>query len=142
MVGPALPTMTEAETTKALTPIPGRRPDGSYLPGHSGNLSGVPKYPRQPHALIQALEAAVDKAEGEDGAAGPAALAQVAVRMAMAGDAVMVQYVYNRICGSPVQRHEAKLQSQVDETARILAAKYGIPEEEVVARARTLAAGT
>ncbi len=53
-----------------------------------------------------------------------------------------IKYVYDRIEGLPVQRHEAKLQSQVDETARILAEKTGLPVEEIVARAKALAAGT
>lgn len=53
-----------------------------------------------------------------------------------------MKYVYDRIEGLPVQRHEAKLAYQVDETARILAEKSGLPVEEIVARAKAIAAGT
>jgi hypothetical protein len=69
-------------------------------------------------------------------------LAAKAVSMAMAGSETMMMYVYNRICGSPVQRHEAKLETQVDNIARIMAKRYGMSEEEVRARAKAIATGT
>ena len=61
--------------------------------GESGNYSGRPKKDR---ALTAALEAAVDKQE----------LADKLVELAMGGDMMAVRYIYDRIEGSPTQRHE------------------------------------
>ena len=81
-----------------MTPAPANRiRTGSeatqFKPGQSGNYSGRPKKDR---GLIAALEAAVDKT----------ALAEKLVELAMGGDMMAVRYIYDRIEGSPTQRHE------------------------------------
>lgn len=113
-------TKVSANSVAALTP---------WKPGQSGNPSGRPK---TDHVLIAALEAAVDKD----------ALAVKVVELAMAGSETMIRYIYDRLAGKPVERHEAKLEYEIDETAKHLAEAYGVSIEEVRARARQIARGT
>jgi hypothetical protein len=82
--------------------------------------------------MLVALENAID----------PNALAKVVVKGAMAGSETLQMYLYNRCCGSPVQRHEAKLSHEVDNTSGILAERFGLSVEEVRRRAKALSAGT
>ncbi len=120
--------MGDIENSSVAAP-PRRVVGRPFEKGVSGNPGGRPKKDR---ALTAALERVVSKT----------VLAEKVWEAALAGDTAMQRYIYDRIDGSPVQRHEAKLQSQVDETARILAERYGMSVAEVQARARALAAGT
>ena len=116
---------TDNSASPAASP---RTKDGHFQKGQSGNPSGRPK---QNHALIEALEAAVDKD----------ALAAKVVSLAMAGDVTMIKYIYDRLAGQPVQRHEAKLEYEVKERARALAKQYGLSEEEVMRQAEDIVRG-
>ena len=69
-------------------------------------------------------------------------LAAELVKAAKAGEGWAVRYIYDRLAGMPVQRHEAKLLAQVDDTAQRLAKAYGLSVDEVRDRARQIAQGT
>lgn len=127
---PSAEVLTPA-TVEELQLMPKRDEAGRFISGPSHNPGGVPSLPRLPHPLIAALEAAID----------PVKLAEKAASMAMAGSEVMVKYTYDRICGSPVQRHEAKLSHEVDQTSTLIAERYGMSVEEVRRRAKALSAG-
>lgn len=103
---------------------------GRLLPGESANPRG--DYSPRKHALLEAIERATDFDK----------LAAVLWQKAEAGEPWAVQYIVNQLVGLPVQRHEAKLMSEVDETTRLLAARFGLPESEVRERARQIARGT
>ena len=100
-------------------------------PDHSENLIPGSQGPRI-HQLDKALEAIVDKAE----------LAWILWSEARKLQPWAVKYIYDRLAGLPVQRHEAKLLSQVDDTAQLLAKAYGLSVDEVRDRARQIAQGT
>ncbi len=121
-------TMTEAEeaiaTQVTLSPVT----DGTanLIPGNPG--------PRKPqlHQLDAALESILD----------PFRLAESLLKLVKAGNLAAIRYAYDRLAGLPVQRHEAKLLAEVDDTARRLAEAYGMSVDEVRAQARKLAQGT
>ena len=100
-------------------------------PDHSENLIPGSQGPRI-HQLDKALEAIVDKAE----------LAWIHWSEARKLQPWAVKYIYDRLAGLPVQRHEAKLLAQVDDTAQLLAKAYGLSVDEVRDRARQIAQGT
>lgn len=81
--------MAASSTATARKRGPGR----PFVKGQSGNPSGRAK---QDKGLIAALEAVVDKDE----------LAQALWKQVVEGEAWAIKYVYDRIEGSPTQRHE------------------------------------
>ena len=88
---------------KAAAKLPANRDEsGRFRKGHSGNLSGRPKKDRE---LTAALERAVDKD----------VLARRVVNLAMAGDSTLLKYIYDRIEGTPTQRHEFSIDDYVHE---------------------------
>ncbi len=130
-----------------------------WKPGQSGNPEG--RRAEQAKRVAEARAIALPLPETHEAAAERRLTAALAAKVDVNGMAELllalcyglpmfgimpslpaIKYVYDRIEGLPVQRHEAKLQSQVDETARILAERYGMSVAEVQARARALAAGT
>ena len=123
----ATPTTTPGEP---LIPTPSiRMPVGKpWTKGVSGNPSGRPKQ----HALDILLELKLTDFD----------LAAELVKAAKAGEGWAVRYIYDRLAGMPVQRHEAKLLAQVDDTAQLLAKAYGLSVDEVRDRARQIAQGT
>ena len=102
-------------TAPANRPLTGREAT-QFKPGQSGNYSGRPKKDR---GLIAALEAAVDKTE----------LAEKLVELAMGGDMMAVRYIYDRIEGSPTQRHEVSYDAALDEVRR-MAQERGLSPED------------
>ena len=100
-------------------------------PDHSENLIPGSQGPRI-HQLDKALEAIVDKS----------VLATILWTEAKNLRPWAIKYIYDRLAGLPVQRHEAKLLSQVDDTAQLLAKAYGLSVDEVRDRARQIAQGT
>ncbi len=121
------------ENSKGASPsaTPQRTEDGRFKEGQSGNPSGRPK---KNHALIEALERALDT-EAMD------KLAAKVLSLALAGDTTMIKYIYDRFVGLPVQRHEAKLEYDVSETARRLAKEQGLSEEDVMKQAEDILRG-
>ena len=124
--------MPEPTNTGAIpTASPQRTGNGQFQPGQSGNPSGRPK---TNYALIEALERALDAEAMEK-------LATKVVALALSGDTTMIKYLYDRFIGLPVQRHEAKLEYDVRETARRLAKEQGLSEEDVMKQAEDILRG-
>ncbi len=95
-----------------------------WKPGQSGNPGGRPKKDRE---LTAALEATVSKK----------ILAKTLWDLAKAGDMAAIKYIYDRIEGSPTQRHEADLE-EVRAEARRLAAELGLDEDMVQSEAEEI----
>lgn len=100
-----------------------------FQKGQSGNPGGRPK---KDHALIEALEKAVDKDK----------LAGKLWSLAMSGDLPAIKYIYDSVAGLPVQRHEAKLRYEVEEQARALAKQHDMSEEDVMKQVEGILRGT
>jgi len=103
--------------------VPGR----PFKPGQSGNPSGRPKKDRE---LTAALEQVVDKV----------ALADKLNEMAIAGDMSAIRYIYDRIEGTPTQRHEFDI-DEVRSEARRLARELGLDEDAVLSEAEEIIRG-
>lgn len=67
-----------------------------FKPGQSGNPGGRPKS----RALTDALEQTIDKHE----------LAEKLWALALSGDMQAIKYIYDRIEGTPTQRHEFSIE--------------------------------
>ena len=91
-----------------------------FQKGQSGNPGGRPKKDRT-HAVTAALEEIVD----------PVKLAESLWALASEGNLAAIKYVYDRIDGSPTQRHEVDDEAVYRECERI-AREYGRPIEEVL----------
>jgi hypothetical protein len=128
MLDPPLDTMTQAEEEHALThPIKqGRVKLRSYKTGENGARTV------RGHPLDILLGLKLTDFD----------LAEELVARAKAHEGWAIQYIYNRLAGLPVQRHEDRLMVEVDETAKHLAEAYGLPIDEVRARAKRIAQGT
>jgi hypothetical protein len=91
-------------------PPPARRPDGTIMPGHSGNLSGRPKVVGEIQKI--AREAA------------PAAFAKVVTLVENADPRVALaaaQEILNRAFGKPMQQVQSEV-TKIDYSAMYLAA--------------------
>ncbi len=118
--------VSTANAVAQLTPSPIELHPENLTPGYPG------PHKVQLHQLDVALESIID----------PIKLGQSLLKLVKAGELPAIKYVYDRLAGLPVQRHEAKLMQQVDDTAEQLAKAYGMTVEEVRAAARRIAQGT
>ncbi len=98
-----------------------------FVKGQSGNLSGRPKKDRE---LTAALEVVVSKT----------LLAKKLWEMVRAGDLAAIKYVYDRIEGSPTQRHQFDIE-EVRAEARRLARELGLDEDAVLSEAEEIIRG-
>ena len=92
-----------------------RGPGRPFAPGESGNPGGRPKKDRQ---LTAALETIVDKTE----------LAEKLWGLAKGGDLSAIKYIYDRLEGSPTQRHEVS-HDDVLEKVRQMARERGLSDD-------------
>ena len=109
------------EADNSIVAAPKRVVGRPWPKGVSGNPGGRAA---RPHALIEALERAIEL-EGRD------ALAEKAVSMAMSGDAQMMKYVIDRVAGPA----EQTLIHKVEDAAQRIAQAQGVSVEEVLEQA-------
>ena len=121
--------MSETAATVALLTQP-KQGQGEKHTYSTGNTPGARKVTAHPLDILLEL-----KLNDFD-------LADELIKAARKGESWAITLCYARVAGLPVQRHEAKLMQQVDDTAALLAKAYGMTVEDVRAKARQIAQGT